>query len=147
MVTPENAPLREIPALLTTTSIRPKVSTVVETMALTAAPSVTSQGATSADAPTRPAVSVNADSRRPTSVRRYPSAASRTAVARPMPDPAPVTRATGPRSLRCRTLLRCTMSPPIPCPASEVEHQAWRAGARDADHHAVPRGSLLLVQH
>ena len=40
----------------------------------------------------------SAASRRPARVTRYPSAASRNAVARPIPDPAPVTSAT--RSIR-----------------------------------------------
>src|SRR2546430_1234290 len=85
------------PALLNRRSRRPNVSLVRAKRALTAEGSVTSVGTTSACAPDRVAsraVSSSGSRRRPARTTAYPSRASATAVARPIPDPAPVTTAT-----------------------------------------------------
>jgi hypothetical protein len=82
-----------MPALLNRRSIRPSRSRTSAKHASTSAASVTSTGATTADA--RPAaVSSSAARRRPASTTCQPSSSSAWAAARPMPDPAPVTTAT-----------------------------------------------------
>ena len=98
--------VRDIPALFTTTSTCPNAFTVAATIAATASPSVTSVTTGRAAGPAMsPAVSFSADSRRPARVTWQPSAASRNAVARPIPEPAPVTIATGGCSISCMLLL------------------------------------------
>ena len=91
------------PALLTRMSSRPWLATVCATAASAAARSVTSASITDALAPPAPSSSASALSRSPrraTSVTAAPSAASRRAVASPMPLDAPVTIATVPSSMR-----------------------------------------------
>src|SRR3990172_6988626 len=88
---------RLMPALLTRMSSRPKVCSACSTMRATSSRRETSPLAMATAAPTD--WSAAADSSSPavsTSVRnkRAPSSAKRCAVARPMPDPAPVIQAT-----------------------------------------------------
>ena len=85
------------PALLNSTSRRPKVSLVLANSALTEAGSVTSVGTASALRPRPFTCSATASSgslRRPLSATSNPSLASASDDALPIPEPAPVTSAT-----------------------------------------------------
>ncbi len=84
-----------VPALLNRTSSRPNVRLVVSNRARTEDSSVTSVGTARARPGTvalwpRVTVSSSASGRRPASTTSYPSARRASAVARPIPDPAPV---------------------------------------------------------
>jgi len=84
------------PALLTTRSIPPNASTVASTSAQMSSSDVTSARTEIAtSSPPNPAATSRAVARlRSATTTQAPSAASRSAIARPMPEPAPVTRAT-----------------------------------------------------
>ena len=82
------------PALLNNRSSRPNRSSIAANSASTLATSRTSVGCTTASPEINEPVSTNASARRPASTTLNPSAANPTATARPMPLPAPVTRAT-----------------------------------------------------
>ena len=91
-----------IPALFSSTSSRPYLSTAARTIASASALSVTSPLAVAASPPPSPifaAVSSALDSLRSATTTRAPSRANASADARPIPDPPPVTRATFPSSL------------------------------------------------
>src|SRR4051794_20964689 len=81
-----------MPALLWKTSRPPKRSTAVWTTRATSASSVTSAPTASAPSPSQRCAS------RSTATTLAPASANRRAVARPMPEPAPVTTATLPAS-------------------------------------------------
>ena len=83
-----------VPALLKSTSIRPNARFVASKSSPTDCGSVTSVGTAMARSllvAARRAVSASASGRRPASATAYPSASKASAVARPMPEPAPVT--------------------------------------------------------
>ena len=83
-----------VPALLNRRSRRPKACFVVSKRPRTESGSVTSVGTARARGPSGPAratVSASASGRRPASTTEYPSPRRARAVARPIPDPAPVT--------------------------------------------------------
>ena len=84
------------PALLKSTSKRPKRSAIAPNAASTAASSVTSDGGIRQRSGTfeRSAVSSSADLRRPSRATPYPSSSMARAAWRPTPLPAPVTAAT-----------------------------------------------------
>src|SRR5207247_871404 len=89
-----NACSSAMPALLTSTSIRSQRCKAAATASSTAAASLTSAGCVQA-LPPAAAISCAACSsgsrRRPISITSAPSAANRSAIARPIPCPAPVT--------------------------------------------------------
>src|SRR6478609_6918524 len=93
-----------MPATLQSTSIWPSASVAAATVASTADQSLTSHVSAVADAPMPSAVAPTLSAMRSTHATRAPSAASRSATARPMPDPAPVTSALLP-AYRCSMLL------------------------------------------
>ena len=97
-VTSWNTVGRFTPALLKTTSTLPHRSTVPSVYARTWTSSETSAGAANAASPISAAVDRTASSFRSTHVTRAPSSAKRIALARPIPDPAPVTMQTFPAS-------------------------------------------------
>ena len=79
------------PALLTTTSMRPKRAFASAKQARTSSRFVTSAGSTAVSPPASRATSSSAARRRATSATRAPAAAKASATARPMPLDAPVT--------------------------------------------------------
>ena len=84
------------PALANSRSMRPWRATIPSATAWQASPSTTSSGATSALPPAasmRAAAAASGASRRPDRTTVIPAAASVSAVASPMPEPAPVTQA------------------------------------------------------
>ncbi len=88
------------PALLTSTSTAPKRSSVASTKARTWSGSRTSQGNAMHSAPSRSScarTSASGSGRRPQIATLAPESAKATAVARPIPVPPPVIRATLPR--------------------------------------------------
>ena len=110
-----NTPGMFTPALLNATSSRPQRSTVPSVYALTAAASETSAPTANAASPISRATSSTASRLMSTQVTRAPSSANRMALARPMPEPAPVTIVTLPASrspmpsLLLRALSRLTL--------------------------------------
>lgn len=90
------APPRKTPALFTATSSVPNASAAASTRAWASAASDTSPVTASA-LPPRSSISRTVSSsgslRRPATTTRAPSSAKASAIARPMPEPAPVTRA------------------------------------------------------
>src|SRR5512141_81579 len=93
-----NTPGMFTPALLNATSSRPQRSTVPSVYALTAAASETSAPTANAASPSSRATASTASRLMSTQVTRAPSSANRMALARPMPEPAPVTMVTLPAS-------------------------------------------------
>ena len=92
-----------MPALATTTSSPPKVSTVRETAAFSASGSVTSASTHRCSGPSSSATAASSSGSRPTSATRAPRAAALRASAAPMPRAAPVMRTDVPaRSVRVR---------------------------------------------
>src|SRR5580693_8150521 len=86
-----------------------------------------------------PAVSLAASALRSTTATAAPSRANRTAAARPMPDPAPVTTAVLPASLpviASRPFFR-NENRPLCCPSSQCRHPAVQ-DQRVAGHVAEP---------
>src|SRR5579884_2783077 len=99
-------PRRLIPATLTSTSSRPKASTVLVTIACTWAISATSVGSASARVPSCSASAAqdsNASTVRLASASVAPARPSPSAIARPIPRDAPVTSATLPSSRNSST--------------------------------------------
>ncbi len=96
---PTTGPNDAVPAAVTSTSRRPKSATVCSTSATTAASCVTSVGTASARPPAAliaAATSAICWRVRAASTTAAPSRANASAIARPMPRPAPVTIATWP---------------------------------------------------
>jgi hypothetical protein len=90
------APVPNVPALLTSTSILPHRATTAANRASTDAADRTSVATTSASPePARPAVACRAASLRPARATRWPAASMAAAMSRPIPEPAPVITATG----------------------------------------------------
>src|SRR4051812_41116981 len=87
------------PALFTTTSIEPNASTHLVTKALHASRCDTSAATATASPPMSLAADCTASPSTSTHTTRPPSSASFCAVARPMPEPAPVTTQALPSSL------------------------------------------------
>ena len=111
-----------MPALFTTISIPPHFSANSSTSLLTAALSVTSHGWTSAAPPAAliaSAVSLSLSALRATHATLAPAAASRSAIALPIPREAPVTIAVWPLRSTCIRRLR---SLSISSSGIEIEH-------------------------
>src|SRR5574341_181857 len=92
---------RKMPALFTRTSTRPNRSTVARTRASASGTRRTSPATARASPPARAIAPVTArmgSGRRPATATRAPSRANAIAMASPMPEPPPVTRATLPPS-------------------------------------------------
>ena len=94
------------PALLTSTSTRPCWSWTARTMAATPGRSVTSVCSPTAVPPIAAAVAAAVEPSRSVTATIAPSAASFSAIARPMPCPAPVTIAIFPSSVPMGAFLR-----------------------------------------
>src|SRR6266571_3110117 len=129
-----------MPALLTSTSSEPKSRSTSANMALTCALSATSARIARASEPAAPrasTVSRAAVSLRSFAITRAPSCANSVAIARPMPEPAPVMRAT----------LSLSLTRYLPAPPSTVEpgdHQAAAVVVTDVRREildvGLPRG-------
>jgi hypothetical protein len=101
-----------IPALLTRMSMRSSVLATASTVAVTDSGSVTSQRNPRLSSPRATAASSAPDSLRSTTAMRAPLAAKAAAMAAPMPDAPPVTRATLPSSLKFRSIVGSDISVP-----------------------------------
>jgi hypothetical protein len=117
-----------MPALLTSTSIRPHRSAAAAATVSAACGARTSMASGTTPGCCR-AVSSSACARRPTPSTCAPCSANASAVARPMPDPAPVTMTT--RSVKERSVDGMTMSAPCGVLMSRRAH-ALGTGMRAA---------------
>src|SRR5262245_20016258 len=126
----------EPPALLCSTSSRPNLSSVARIALCTLDSSVTSVLIAIAPLPARWAVSSPAAPAISATTTRAPSRAKRTAVARPMPAPAPVMKATLPSS-------RAMLPPCVSGQENErqadhrgkgLDEEDFAAGGRRAEH-------------
>src|ERR1700733_13355284 len=130
------------PALLYNTSTRPYSLRICSKALVTCSRSATLATTGSAvppEAAISPAVSLAASALRSTTATAAPSRANRTAAARPMPDPAPVTTAVLPASLpviASRPFFRNENRPPC-CLHSQGRHPAVQ-DQRVAGHVAEP---------
>src|SRR3954447_20299580 len=118
-----NTPGMLIPALLKTAWRPPQRSTVSSVQARTWAGSDTSPATANAPSPISATTSRTASSSTSTHVTRAPSSANRIAVARPIPEPAPVTIVTLPASRSPILHLRpgAPAGPSVRAAAREVE--------------------------
>src|SRR4051812_8491378 len=136
------------PAWLSSTSNEPKVSTVARTMAWTSMAWVTStsMGWTRVSGSNR-LISLQARSAaRPSwsaSATVAPSRAKRIAVARPIPDPAPVTRHT----LSCNRMLLSTPRPARRGRGPSLAHWAVAAAGQEGPHLRQCGGALPVAAH
>src|SRR4051812_37857799 len=96
MVNSSTAPTDPLPALLTTTSIRPNASSAVFTAEATCPASVTSSAAVRTSAPPRSCRSARVSGRRAVASTRSPAASAASAISRPKPAEQPVISQTRP---------------------------------------------------
>ena len=130
---PSTSPSGATPALLTITSTPPKRSTAAATRARTSSSRATSQRWTRVRAGSRVAATDSSLSGvRPASTTQAPSAAKRSAMPRPMPEPAPVTMTT--RSVKRR--MRTPATGAAIAPADGKRRQAARPMLHTTHHGA-----------
>src|SRR4051794_1724764 len=138
---------RKIPALLTSTSTRPRRSRAQRETASHAPSSVTSSAWASARSPTSPATSRTAPSSASVTSSSAPSSANRRAIAAPIPRPAPVINATFPSSRRMELLggrVMVVQHQVVPVRESSLVIIPVTSACRDAVGGAAQRGDVEL---
>src|SRR3990172_7594751 len=157
------SPSRLMPALLIRMSNRPNSPTAASAILWTSTRSVTSPTTAAARPPasrTSPAACSNGPASRSPSTTQAPSWPKRSAVARPMPLPAPVIQATFPSSfMSSSSPAACRPRRPLAAPLRASPHHEGPAPFLDRltvliehlgveeDYPAIRLGGLLLLSH